>query len=60
MLVAKKNGNLRLVRDYRQLDKQIIKSCWPFPSIEETFGTLEGIDFLPLLIVDGFLPAPNG
>ena len=42
MLVPKKNGKLRLVIDYRQLNKQTIKSCWPIPSIEEIFDTLEG------------------
>ena len=42
MLVPKKNGKLRLVIDYRQLNKQTIKSTWPIPSIEEIFDTLEG------------------
>ena len=42
MLVPKKNGKLRLVIDYWQLNKQTIKSCWPIPSIEEIFDTLEG------------------
>ena len=34
MLVPEKN--------YRQLNKQTIKSTWPIPSIEEIFDTLEG------------------
>ena len=42
MLVPKKNGKLRLVIDYRQLNKQTIKSTWPIPSVEEIFGTLQG------------------
>ena len=42
MLVPQKNGKLRLVIDYRQLNKQTIKSCWPKPSIEENYETLEG------------------
>ena len=42
MLVPKKNGKLRLVIDYRQLNKQTIKYCWPMPSIEEIFDNLEG------------------
>ena len=45
MLVPKKNGELRPVKDYRQLNKQTIKSCWPIPSIEETFDTLEGSEY---------------
>ena len=40
MLVLKKNGKLRLVIDYRPLNKQTIKSTWPIPSIEEIFDTL--------------------
>ena len=42
MLVPKKNGKLRLVVDYRQLNKQTIKSTWPIPSLEEIFDTLDG------------------
>ena len=42
MLVPKKNGRLRLLMDYRKLNEQTIKSCWPIPSIEETYKTLQG------------------
>ena len=42
MLVPKKSGKLRLVIDYRQLNKQTIKSTWPIPSKEEIFDMLEG------------------
>ena len=42
MLVPKKNGMLRLVIDYRQLNKHTIKSTWPIPSTEEIFDMLEG------------------
>ena len=42
MPVPKKNGKLRLVFDYRQLNKQTVKSSWPISSIEETFDTLGG------------------
>ena len=45
MLVPKKNEKLRLFIDYRQLNKQPIKSSWPIPSIEEIFDTLEGNSF---------------
>ena len=42
ILVPKKNGKLRLVIDYRKLNEQTIKYCWPIPSIEEIFDTLQG------------------
>ena len=42
MLVPKKNGKLRLVIDYRKLNEQTIKSCWPIRSIEEIFDTHQG------------------
>ena len=42
MLVPKTNGNLRLVIDYRKLNEQTINSCWPIPSVEENFNTLQG------------------
>ena len=45
VLVLKKDGKVRLVEDYRQLNQQTIKSCWPIPSIEETCDTLEGSAF---------------
>ena len=34
-LVLKKNGKLRLVIDFRKLNKQAIKFCWPTPPFEE-------------------------
>ena len=42
MLVPKKKGKLRLVIEYRLLNKQTIRSCWPIVSIEEIFDTSEG------------------
>ena len=42
MLVPKKNGKLRLVLDYRQLNEQTIELTWPLPSMEEIFDMLEG------------------
>ena len=42
MLIPKKNGKLRLVIDSKNLNEQTMKSCWPKPSIEETFDTLQG------------------
>ena len=40
MLVPKKNDKLRLVLDYRQLNRQTVQCSWPFSSIEEIFDTL--------------------
>ena len=45
MPVLIKNGKLRLVLDYRQLNRKTITSCWPIPSIEEISDTLEGSAF---------------
>ena len=42
LLVPKNIGKLRLVVDYRKLKEQTIQSCWPIPSIEEIFDTLQG------------------
>ena len=59
MLVPKKNGKLRLVIDYRQLNKQTIKSTWPIPLIEEIFHTLEGSAYLTSIDMSaGFYQVP--
>ena len=59
MLVPKKNGKLRLVIDYRQVNKQTIKSCWPIPSIEEIFDTLEGSEYFTTIDMSrGFYQLP--
>ena len=59
MLVPKKNGKFRLVIDYRQLNDQTIKSCWPIPSIEEIFDTLEGSGYFTTIDMSwGFYQIP--
>ena len=59
MLVPKKNGKLRLLIDYRQLNQQTIKSCWPIRSIEEIFDTLEGSAFFSTIDMSwGFYQLP--
>ena len=59
ILVPKKNGKLRLIIDYRQLNKQTIKSTWPIPSIEEKFDTLEGSAFVTSIDMSaGFYQVP--
>ena len=59
MLVLKKNGKLRLVIDYRKLNEQTIKSCWPIPSIEEYFDTIQGSAYFTTLDMSwGFYQLP--
>ena len=59
MLVPKKNRKLRLEIDYRKLNEQTVKSCWPIPSIEETFDTLEGSAYFTTIHMSwGFYQLP--
>ena len=59
MLVPKKNGKLRLVIDYRQINKQTVNSSWPIPCIEETFDTLGGSCYFSTIDMSaGFYQVP--
>ena len=59
MLVPKKNGKLRLLIDYRKLNEQTTKSCWPMPSIEEIFDTLQRSAYLTTIDMScGFYQLP--
>ena len=59
MLVPKKNGKPRLAIDYRKLNEQTIKSCWPIPSIEEIFDTLQESAFFTTIDMSwGFYQLP--
>lgn len=42
VLVRKKNGDLRMVVDYRKLNKLMKREAFPLPRIEETFTLLSG------------------
>ena len=42
LLVPKKDGTYRLGVDYRGLNKQIEKTCWPLPRINELIDSMEG------------------
>ena len=60
MLVPRKNGKLRLVIDYRQLNKQPIKSTWPIHLTEEIFDTLEGSAYFNSIDMSaGFYQVPK-
>ena len=42
LFFPKKDGTYRFVVDYRGLNKQIEKTCWPVPQINEVIDSLEG------------------
>ena len=42
LLVPKKDGTYRVVVDYRGLNKQIEKTCWLLPRINQVMDSLEG------------------
>ncbi|KAL7824273.1 hypothetical protein SRHO_G00342580 [Serrasalmus rhombeus] len=49
VLVRKKNGDLRMVVDYRKLNKLTKKDAYPLPRIEETFALLSGSRWFTVL-----------
>ena len=42
ILVKRKDGSYRIVVDYRDLNKQIEKTSWPLPRINEVIDSLDG------------------
>ena len=42
LLVAKKDGSLRMVVDYRSLNEVTVKNKYPLPMINDLFDQLEG------------------
>ncbi|XP_031335839.1 uncharacterized protein LOC116165491 [Photinus pyralis] len=59
LLVRKKNGDPRLVVDYRKLNAQTIKSNYPIPSMDEQFQYLSGNKiFASLDLANGYLQVP--
>ncbi len=49
VLVRKKNGDLRMVVDYRKLNKLTKRDAYPLPRIEETFTLLSGSKWFTVL-----------
>ena len=48
-LVRKRDGSVRWCVDYRKLNAQTIKDCYPLPRIEDCLDTLAGTQFLSTL-----------
>ena len=40
--VGKPNGDVRLVTDFKFVNKFIVRSIWPYPSVEDIMRTLQG------------------
>lgn len=58
-LVKKKNNELRLCVDYRQVNKKIIKDRYPLPLIDDQLGRLQdSVLFSVLDLKDGFFHVP--
>jgi len=49
LLVRKKSGGVRIVIDYRELNKQSIKQSWPIPRIDQSLDSLAGSYFFSSL-----------
>ena len=48
LFVAKKDGSLRMVIDYRALNKQTVKNRYPLPRIDDLLNQLQGANFFTL------------
>ena len=59
ILVPKKDGTYRLVVDYRGLNRQIEKTCWPLPRINDMIDSLEGNMFFSSLDLTSGYMAPK-
>ncbi|XP_031347706.1 uncharacterized protein LOC116174037 [Photinus pyralis] len=59
VLVKKKTGESRMCVDYRELNKNVIKDCFPLPVIDDLINRLASAQYLTTLdLKNGFLPGP--
>jgi len=49
LLVIKKDGNARLVVDYRKLNNQMVRKVFPTPNLDEHLETLHGVTLFTTL-----------
>lgn len=59
LLVTKKDGDARLVVDYRKLNSQTVRKIFPTPNLDEHLETLHGATlFTTLDLASGYLQVP--
>lgn len=59
LVVDKKNGEKRLVIDYRRLNAQTVKEKYPLPNIDDQFEGLAGATYYTVLdLAQGYLQVP--
>jgi hypothetical protein len=49
MFLDKPNGDLRLVTDFREVNKLLIRKPYPMPKIDELFQNIDGYDYATIL-----------
>lgn len=57
--VPKKNGSIRLVMDFRQINKVLKRKEYPLPTIDELFQDVKGFEFASVVDLNmGYLSIP--
>lgn len=57
--VPKKNGSIRLVMDFRQINKVLKRKEYPLPTIDELFQDIKGFEFASVIDLNmGYLSIP--
>jgi len=49
MVIPKKNGSIRTVDDFRELNKQVRRKCYPLPKIQDIFHRCKGYKYVTKL-----------